>query len=186
MTIMTITYGTPNSIHWPNEMLKPLDWRAPRAIALGGVPIGVPIPPMLAPSGIARAKAALPRSFASNNLSTGPRIASIIAAVAVLLMNMENTAVMIMRPRSTHFGSFPNGFKSTRARFLSMLYLQAAEARKKPPKKSMMIGLANVAMISLNLSGSTPSTRNGIRAEFESVRIINTMTNMEVDQIGNG
>ena len=101
-------------------------------------------------------------------------------------MNMENTAVIIMRPRSTHFGSLPNGLRSTRARFLSMLYLQAAEARKKPPKKSMIIGLANVAMMSLNLSGSTPSTRNGIRAEFESVRIINTITNMEVDQIGNG
>ena len=101
-------------------------------------------------------------------------------------MNMENTAVMSMRPRSTNFGFLPKGFRSTRARFKSILYLVAAAARKKPPKKSMMIGFANVAIMDLWLIMVTPSTRNGERDESDIVTIMSTMTSTEVDQIGNG
>ena len=173
--------GSPNYL---SELTA--SFRAPRAIAFGGVPMGVPMPPMLAPSGMARAKAALPRSSSSKSLSTGAKMASIMAAVAVLLMNMENTAVMSMRPRSTNFGFLPKGFNSTRARFKSILYLVAAAAKKNPPKKSMMMGFAKVAMIDLWLIMVTPSTRKGDSEESDMVTIMSTMTSTDVDQIGNG
>ena len=116
-----------------------------RAMALGGVPMGVPIPPTLAPIGMQRAKAARPRSSGLNRASTGVSRASIMAAVAVLLMNMENRAVTLIRPSSTYFGLVPKGLSSTRARLISRRNLVAASARKKPPRNRMMMGSAKVA-----------------------------------------
>ena len=145
--IMTMTKGMPNMSHLPKETSSPIPCSAFSAIALGGVPIGVPMPPRLAAMGMARAKAARPLSSGVNRASTGVRMASIMAAVAVLLINMEKRAVTDISPRSTNLGLVPKGFKSTLARFMSSLYLVAAAARKKPPRKSMMMGSAKVAIV---------------------------------------
>ena len=51
---------------------------------------------------IARAKAVFPFPSAGRDFRTGPRKVSIIAAVAVLLKNIENTPVTITKPRRTH------------------------------------------------------------------------------------
>ena len=72
-----------------------------KAIALGGVPIGVPIPPILAATGIAMAKPIFPFPSAGRDFKTGVRNVSIMAAVAVLLRNMEKTAVTIIKPNRT-------------------------------------------------------------------------------------
>ena len=143
---ITMTKGTPKSIHLPKSTFRPISAMALRAMALGGVPMGVPMPPMLAATGMQSAKAARPRSSGANRESTGARMASIIAAVAVLLMNMENRAVTTMRPSKTLAGLVPKGLMSQRARLISKRYLVAAAARKKPPRKRMMMGSAKVAM----------------------------------------
>ena len=81
------------------------------ATPLGGVPIGVAIPPMLAPRGMAMARAILPFEPLPEGIerSTGARKASIMAAVAVLEMNAEKSAVTRMKPASTMPGRVPNG-----------------------------------------------------------------------------
>ena len=145
MSSMMITKGTPNIIQSPKVTFQPFSCMNFRAMALGGVPMGVPIPPTLAPIGMHRAKAARPRSSGLKRASTGVSRASIMAAVAVLLMNMENRAVTLMRPSSTYFGFVPKGLSSTRARLMSRRNLVAASARKKPPRNRMMMGSAKVA-----------------------------------------
>ena len=118
-------------------------------MAFGGVPIGVPIPPMLAAIGIARAREILPPPSAGKVRRTGVRNVSIIAAVAVLLMNIENTPITRRTPRRTVLGFFPNGLSITLASCTSSPTFVAAKARTKPPRKSMMTGSAKAAMISL-------------------------------------
>ena len=54
-----------------------------------------------APIGIAKASAAHPFSSCGRDLSTGARNVSIIAAVAVLLTNIEKIAVTSIKPKST-------------------------------------------------------------------------------------
>ena len=70
-------------------------------MALGGVPIGVPIPPTLAATGIAMASPIFPLPSAGSTFNTGVRKVSIMAAVAVLLRNIENAAVTRMNPNNT-------------------------------------------------------------------------------------
>ena len=117
------------------------------AKALGGVPIGVPIPPRLAPIGIAIVKAIRPLPLAGRALKTGVRKVSIMAAVAVLEMNMEKMPVMSMKPNSTFSLFLPNGFIMTFAIHTSSPDFVAAMARMKPPRKSIMVGSAKQAMI---------------------------------------
>ena len=114
---------------------------------MGGVPIGVAMPPMLAPTGMANTKAVRPRSPSGKTERTGASMASIMAAVAVLLINMEKMAVISSRPSITIWGLLPKGLSSTRAKLMSRRYLVAAMARKKPPMNSMMMGEAKVAMM---------------------------------------
>lgn len=85
-----------NPIHSPKPMFrfKPSgSFKYFNAIALGGVPIGVAIPPTLAATGIAIAKPIFPFPSAGSAFSTGVKKVNIMAAVAVLLRNIENTAV---------------------------------------------------------------------------------------------
>ena len=144
--------GIMNAIHSPKPMFKPIppSSTAPLryfiAIALGGVPIGVPIPPTLAATGIDNARPILPLPSAGSAFNTGARNASIIAAVAVLLKNIENTAVTVMKPSSTYFDCVPNGFNITFASITSRPVLVAAIAIMKPPMKSIMIGSAKQAI----------------------------------------
>ena len=125
------------------------------AIALGGVPIGVPIPPMLAATGIESVKATRPLPSGGSALNTGARKVSIIAAVAVLLTNIENTPVMRMKPSSTFSLLLPKGLSSVRAKSTSSPDFVAAIASMKPPRKRMMIGSANVAISALWSSSSS-------------------------------
>ena len=145
---MTRTYGTILSIQLKKLISIPAFWSAPRAMAFGGVPIGVPMPPRLAAIGIARARPALPFSSFGSAPSTGARKVRNIAAVAVLLMNMENTPMMRRNARRTHFG-FLKGLRRVLAIATSRPTLEAAMARTNPPRKSMITGSANAAMIDL-------------------------------------
>ena len=104
----------------------PVAW----AKALGGVLIGVPMPPTLAAKGMANAKATRPRSSAAKSANTGATIANIIAVMAVLLINMENIAVISIIPSSTQRESWPKGRSSTRAKLTSNRYLVAATAKE--------------------------------------------------------
>ena len=74
------------------------------ATALGGEPMGVPIPPMFAANGMHRTSAVLPKSSFGNIRRTGVTIVIINAVVAVLLMNIEKTAVITIIPSMTNFG----------------------------------------------------------------------------------
>ena len=80
---------------------------------------------------------------------TGAKKANIIAAVAVLLMNIDITLISVRKPKSTNFGFVPKGLSSTRARYKSRPTLLAAIASTNPPKKSMIVGSANEAISSL-------------------------------------
>ena len=118
-------------------------------MAFGGVPIGVAIPPTFAAIGIESANAIFPFPSAGSDLSTGVRNVSIIAAVAVLLRNIENTAVTRMNPRSTKRDCFPKGLRRILARVTSRPLFVAAIARMNPPMKSIIIGSAKQWRISL-------------------------------------
>ena len=118
-------------------------------MAFGGVPIGVPIPPRLAAIGMARARAILPFPSGGRVFRTGARKVSIIAAVAVLLMNIENMPITSRKPRRTNSDFLPNGFRRTRANWTSIPTLVAAIARMNPPRNSIITGSANVARMDL-------------------------------------
>ena len=109
--------------------------------------MGVPIPPRLAATGILSARPILPLSSAGSLESTGVSRASIMAAVAVLLMNMENTEIMMRKPSSTISGLVPNSFRRARARVTSSPYFSAMIASTKPPRNSITTGSAMEAMI---------------------------------------
>ena len=81
--------------------------------------MSVPIPPIFAANGMHRTSAILPQSSFGNSRRTGVTIVIINAVVAVLLMNIEKTAVMIIIPRMTNFGDSLKGLRNTRARFTS-------------------------------------------------------------------
>gem|GEM_PF-4033165 len=112
----TITSGNMNIIHSPNPMprFRPSgSFRYFIAMVFGGVPIGVPIPPRFAATGIARAIAILPFPLAGSCLNTGVRKVSIIAAVAVLLINIEKIPVIRRNPSRTFSLLLPKGLSST-------------------------------------------------------------------------
>ena len=144
--------GNMKAIHCPkpNPRFNPLgSLRYFRAMALGGVPIGVPIPPILAATGMANVRATRPLPSGGNALNTGVRKVNIMAAVAVLDTNMEKAPVMRINPRRTISDRLPKGRNNARAKKTSSPDLVAAMANMKPPKKRMMIGSAKVAINAL-------------------------------------
>ena len=147
-----ITRGTIKSIHCPKPMPRfrlSGSFRYFRAMVLGGVPIGVPIPPMLAAIGTLSAIAIRPLPASGSCLNTGPRKVSIIAVVAVLLMNIENRAVTSIKPSRMFSLFLPKGVRSTRARWTSRPVLVVAMAKTKPPMKSITTGSAKLAITCL-------------------------------------
>ena len=149
---MTSMSGVITSIHSPKSTprLSPsTSLIYCSAMPLGGVPIGVARPPMLAPMGIARARAVVPLSVAGNCLIIGAMKVSIIAAVAVLLTNIENMAVTRMKPSNTMRGFEPKGLSIARAMLTSMPLFDATSARMKPPIKSITVGLAKHPIMDL-------------------------------------
>ena len=93
-----------------------------------------------------------PFPSAGSAFNTGVRKVSIMAAVAVLLRNMEKTAVTRMNPNSTYRDCVPKGLSITRANNTSSPLLVAAMARINPPINSMMIGSAKQCRIDLYLT----------------------------------
>ena len=152
---------------------------------LGGVPIGVIIPPRLAPTGIASARAMRPLPSAGKDFNTGVRNASIMAAVAVLLTNAEKIAVTRMKPSRTTSERVPKGLRSTRARATSSFTFVKPIASTKPPMKSMMVGLEKHAKMLLNGTRPTPfSGRRKLNALVETVNNITVTTIIEVTHDG--
>ena len=127
---------------------KPASPRNLTAVAFGGVPMVVPIPPTLAATGIESARPTFPLSSSGRPRRTGVSRASIIAAVAVLLMNMENRAMTTRNARRTD-QDFLNGFRRKRARVTSRPYLVAMLASTNPPRKSMTTGSAKADIMLL-------------------------------------
>ena len=97
--------------------------------------------------GIAIVNAIRPFPLAGRALKTGVRNVSIMAAVAVLEMNMEKMPVISRKPSSTFSLFLPKGFIMVFAIQTSRPDLVAAMARMKPPRKSMIVGSAKHAMI---------------------------------------
>ena len=140
---------------------------------LGGVPMGVIIPPRLAPTGIAKARAMRPLPSAGRERNTGVRNASIIAAVAVLLTNAEKIAVTRMKPRSTISDFVPKGFKRTRASATSSFTFVKPMASTKPPMKSMIVGLEKQAK--MLLKGTRPDASSGRKKLSALVDTVNSI-----------
>ena len=113
-----IEKGTTNVIHPPKlTAFSPTNYFM--ATTLGGELMGVPIPPMFAANGMHRTRAVLPKSSFGKSRRTGVTIVIINAVVAVLLMNIEKTAVMTIIPSMTNFGDSPKGLRNTRVKFTS-------------------------------------------------------------------
>ena len=120
-----------------------------RAMVFGGVPMGVPIPPRLAATGMDSAMEMRPLPSGGNCLNTGVRNVSIMAAVAVLETNIEKRPVMSRKPSNTFSLFVPNGFSRALASWASRPVFVAAMARMKPPMNSMITGSAKQAMMPL-------------------------------------
>ena len=141
-----------------------------RAIRLGGVPIGVPIPPRLAAIGIDIVKAIRPLPLAGSAAKTGVRKVSINAAVAVFEMNIEKSPVISRNPKRTFSLLLPKGLIRLRAKSVSSPDFDAAIAKIKPARKSIIIGSAKEAMISFESSNSPiPSPLNTPKAFLDTV-----------------
>ena len=181
-----ITKGIILTAHSANCIEIPLLSRTPTAVAFGGVPMGVPIPPILAARGMARARPVLPFSFSGNVESTGARKVRNTAAVAVSLINIEKVAITQSKPRSTDFGFLPKGFRRIRANLTSIPYLEETAARTNPPRNSITTG-SEKARISSLAGTNTLSSPGCIANESplsEIVRRDTTITIREVTQFG--
>ena len=105
--IRTTTIGTPIVIQPRNVISCPDCSRKPIAMALGGEPIGVPIPPILDANGMPRIIAFLNGSFPGKVFTTGIATAIISAVVAVLDIHIERNAHMTIIPSRTAAGLVP-------------------------------------------------------------------------------
>ena len=117
-------------------------------------------------------------------MNTGARKVSIIAAVAVLLTNIENTPVIRINPSSTFSLLLPKGLSSVLASSTSSPDFVAAIASIKPPRNRMIIGSANVAIRSLWFSSSLLSMpeRNKWKALSDVVNSSSPISDTDVAQ----
>ena len=145
ITSVIRTSGSAIITQVPNGMWMPAFCSAASAIALGGVPIGVAMPPMLAPIGIASTTAIRAGSVSGMRAKIGRITVIIIAVVAVLLMKAESTAVASNNPNTIMAGRSPTGFKKSRVIARSSRYFTDASARRQPPRNRMMMGSASAA-----------------------------------------
>ena len=129
-----------------------------------------------------------PFPFAGSAAKTGVRNVSIIAAVAVLLTNIEKKPVMSRNPSRTFSDFLPKGLMRLRARSTSRPNFEAAIARVKPPRNSMMTGSAKLAMIAFDFrsvpKASDSSALKNVSALFDTVRHIVMIMTSEVAQAG--
>ena len=187
-SIKTITSGAMNAIQCMKSifMLRPAgSLRYLSAMRLGGVPIGVPIPPRLAAIGIDIVKAIRPLPLAGRAAKTGVRKVSIKAAVAVFEMNIEKSPVISRNPKRTFSLLFPKGLIRLRAKSVSSPDFEAAIAKINPARKSIIIGSAKDAMISFESSKSpTPSPLKTPKAFLDTVTHMIDMMLSEVAHAG--
>jgi len=107
MTSNTNISGTAPSIQSPKLMESPFSAMKLIAIALGGVPIGVPNPPRLQAKGMDRASPLENRFVSGILLMIGRTMANIMAVVAVLLIHMDRRAETTMIPNRSRAGFVP-------------------------------------------------------------------------------
>ena len=131
-TIIMAT-GKPIIIHSRKPNCTPWLLIASTAIAFGGDPIMVPIPPKEAAAGIPMSSAFANGEFLSRVLINGITAAIIMAVVAVFDMIIENIAVTNMIPNSTFLGFEPNFEMVILNRVLSSPTFCMASAITKPP-----------------------------------------------------
>ena len=98
-----------------------------------------------------------------------------MAAVAVLLTNIEKTPVIRMKPNRTFSLFVPKGFSSVRANRTSSPDFVAAMAKMNPPRKSIIIGSANVAI--------SASWSNNWLLSISDTRNLNALSEVESKSI---
>ena len=131
--------GKPKIIHSKKSGLCPAN-NCPTAIALGGDPMMVPMPPRFAATAIPKK---IPRGFRSSGVApaaSGPNTAIIMAAVAVLDMNMLNRKVPPITQANKRVGRGPTRASSAVAICRSKPVLAQPRAKTKPPKNSQIKG----------------------------------------------
>ena len=150
----TATRGTPSSIHRPkvtSVCAAPLatmscQWRW--NTTLGGVPIRVPTPPMLAPYATAStqhaAKRRAPTSRVAGSVPTRARTTVTATGismrlVAVLLTHMETRPLARKKPRTRRRGRVPARRTTANAKRRWSPVRSMASARQKPPRNSAIV-----------------------------------------------
>ena len=136
--------GTPYFIQSMKSTGFPAFSSAPAAMAFGGVPIMVPIPPVAAAMGIPSNKAFEKPEFFPSDARRGMIAAITMAVVAVFDISIEATMVVNIKPMSRFLGFAPENFSVNLKSAWSSLVLVIAEARKKPPSISQITLLEKV------------------------------------------
>ncbi len=108
--------GTPYFIQSMKSMLIPAFSNAPTAMAFGGVPMMVPMPPVAAAIGMPNSKAFANPEPLPSDIRRGMMAAITMAVVAVLDMSIEATMVVNIKPMSKFLGFLPEIFNVNRKR----------------------------------------------------------------------
>ena len=143
--------GTPYFIQSMKSMGMPAFSSAPAAMAFGGVPIMVPMPPVAAAIGMPSSKAFAKPEFLPSDASRGMIAAITMAVVAVFDISIEATMVVNIKPMSKFLGFVPEIFKVNLKRAWSSFVFVMAEARKKPPSMSQITLLEKVLTYLCNI-----------------------------------
>src|SRR5258705_1758139 len=122
----------------------PIFSNAPTAIRFGGLPMMVPMPPVVAAIGTPNNKAfdipdLFPREFKSGMIE-----ATTIAVAAVFDISMEAIIVVVIKPISSFLGLDPEIFSVNLNKATSNFVFVIAAARKKPPSMSQITLLEKV------------------------------------------
>lgn len=143
MPVRAIASGMPYKIHFKKSILIPRLSNIPAAIAFGGVPIIVPIPPIVAASATPNNKALLIPDL-PNEVNKGIRAATTIAVVAVFDISIEAIIVVNIKAISIFRGFVPDIFNVRLKSFSSNFVFVIAAAIKNPPSNNQMILLEKV------------------------------------------
>jgi hypothetical protein len=150
---ITTTYGTPKLIQPRNEIGRydgsapSVEFRMPRAMPFGGVPMIVPTPPIDAAQAMPSITAVPYRDFpgSASNIERRPSpIGIIIAAAAVFEIHIEMNAVAHIIPRRIFLESpaIVPLVRNQSVNLRSSFHFCIAAARRNPPRKRKMTGAA--------------------------------------------
>ena len=141
---MTIAVGAPIIIHSTKSISLPNPEATPAAMALGGLPMMVPMPPTEAAIGMATIRALAKGSLRPSCRTSGSTAPIIKTVVEVLEMNIDATPLVIITASSTIAGRVPAGLMASRNRWRSSPVRDNPSAMKKPPSISQITGLDQV------------------------------------------